>query len=491
MAAAAAAAASIRSASLDMEWMSFMSGENCVVAGGSHPTAHTQNIGNKYSNSCSSIARGRHGGHDGHDGHCDTEVCGDDGCDHATDVDADADDAADFERSPTPDDDDDASEIAEATETTDILNESFTTGEPSPLYISTKTMIAYLDTTVPIFDIFWKIPVIEYHMPAEGIVKKQIKITSHSPEELTEVDKKLVAEPRAVVQQITHVNHYQNGAANKRVFKDVKKVTVGLSTKDIISVRQKKRGVFYNCFVVNVRILLDGRFQEIHIKVFNTGKLEIPGIRSDAVLSYAIEKLCQVLSPLMEKPVSATPEGFRTVLINSNFHCGFGIDREKLNRILKQKYKLLSLYDPCSYPGVQCKFYFKPEFGCEFVNVSAHSMSQDGVCRCAKKCGKTGRMASEGTCIEVSFMIFRTGSILIVGRFGEDILTYVYNWIREVLIAEKPRMQLSYGDYDDAMSVMSGFTSQTGFSKPVSTKKGADMTDSRRRKRMITISEMV
>ena len=47
--------------------------------------------------------------------------------------------------------------------------------------------------------------------------------------------------------------------------------------KDILSYRGKKRGAFYNCFVIILRIKIDNAFQEIHVKIFNTGKMEIPG----------------------------------------------------------------------------------------------------------------------------------------------------------------------------------------------------------------------
>ena len=37
------------------------------------------------------------------------------------------------------------------------------------------------------------------------------------------------------------------------------------------------------------------------------------------------------------------------VLINSNFNCGYFIDRTKLYNVLKYDYKIHSLYDPKSY----------------------------------------------------------------------------------------------------------------------------------------------
>jgi hypothetical protein len=44
------------------------------------------------------------------------------------------------------------------------------------LYISTKTKVLFLNQEIDIQSIFWKINIIEYWKPEEGIVKKQMKI---------------------------------------------------------------------------------------------------------------------------------------------------------------------------------------------------------------------------------------------------------------------------------------------------------------------------
>ena len=49
------------------------------------------------------------------------------------------------------------------------------TPECSKIYISTKTKIAFLNTGINLSDMFWKIPVILYETPKEGVIKKQIK----------------------------------------------------------------------------------------------------------------------------------------------------------------------------------------------------------------------------------------------------------------------------------------------------------------------------
>ena len=46
----------------------------------------------------------------------------------------------------------------------------------SSLYISTKTKISYLNmNNIDIKDIFWKVPVLKYYTPRNGVIKKQMK----------------------------------------------------------------------------------------------------------------------------------------------------------------------------------------------------------------------------------------------------------------------------------------------------------------------------
>ena len=45
----------------------------------------------------------------------------------------------------------------------------------SDLYISTTTSICHLNTTIDIYNVFWKIPVMSYYSPKNGVVKKEMK----------------------------------------------------------------------------------------------------------------------------------------------------------------------------------------------------------------------------------------------------------------------------------------------------------------------------
>ena len=59
--------------------------------------------------------------------------------------------------------------------------------QSTPIYISTKTNIAYLNSPVDIRNVFWEIPTIPYSLASEGIIKKQIKLNSLNMDELNEI----------------------------------------------------------------------------------------------------------------------------------------------------------------------------------------------------------------------------------------------------------------------------------------------------------------
>mgnify|MGYP003345190460 CR=1 FL=1 len=63
--------------------------------------------------------------------------------------------------------------------------------ECEPLYISTKTKVLFLNQTIDLNDIFWKIPILEYSKPQNGVIKKQMKFVSKCIEELDETKDKL------------------------------------------------------------------------------------------------------------------------------------------------------------------------------------------------------------------------------------------------------------------------------------------------------------
>ena len=289
------------------------------------------------------------------------------------------------------------------------------------IYISTKSKIAYLNQAIDLKKIFWDIPVIPYATPKNGVIKKQIKFNSVDQEELNFIQNKLKQELFVDEQIITSINN----PTGRIKFKDIRKISIGISKKDIMSYRCKRKSAFYNCFVIILRIKILDAFKEFHVKVFNTGKLEIPGIQNDHIFEEVLINIVAAIKPYM--PIVENEDAVElnykqistTVLINSNFNCGFYINREILYDILKFKYNIQAIYDPCSYPGVQCKFYYNPDK--EVQNGSKISEEEKSLYK---------------NIVAVSFMIFRTGSILIVGMCDDSVLYVIYEFLKVLLVNE-------------------------------------------------------
>ena len=71
--------------------------------------------------------------------------------------------------------DDEFNEESDELNSTIIFNGS--APEPTDIYISTKSKIAYLAEPIDL-KIFWEIPVMPYATPLNGVIKKQIKLNS-------------------------------------------------------------------------------------------------------------------------------------------------------------------------------------------------------------------------------------------------------------------------------------------------------------------------
>jgi len=262
----------------------------------------------------------------------------------------------------------------------------------SDIYISTTTKISYFDKPVDLFTTFWEIPIISYSSQSCGCVKKQIKYTLQDQDTLQFVENQIKKYKVYNMQQISYLNNPE-----KNIYKDVRKINIGLCEKDITSLRSKKKGAFYNCYVLILRLFDDvqKKYKETHVKVFNTGKLELPGIKCKhfykTVLSYLTKMFnehCNISYTVCDK--------HETVLINSNFSCGYCINREKMARLLQEKYLFETAYDPCSYPGIMSKWVIP------------------------------------NTNNRISFMIFRTGSVLIVGKCCEEDIFNLYSILKTI-----------------------------------------------------------
>ena len=313
-------------------------------------------------------------------------------------------------------------------------NNSDVPPKASDIYISTKSKIIFLNSGIDLKTVFWNIPVIPYSAPLNGVIKKQMKFNSTTQEELEFIQSKLVGELYTEEHIITNINN----PSGRIKFKDVRKISIGLCKKDLLSYRCKKKSAFYNCFVLIVRMKNEkgDDFKEHHVKIFNTGKIGITGVRTEEGFYVLLKKVIEIIQPFVEMKLEYIEKSSETILINSNFNTGFFINREALYDILQLKYNIEAIYDPCSYPGIQCKFYYnmnkKQQNGCQNVNDSKNDTKND-VLDINTIIKESNLEVTLNMNVKVSFMVFRTGSVLIVGKCDENVLLIIYEFLKRIL----------------------------------------------------------
>ena len=357
------------------------------------------------------------------------------------------------------------------------------------LYISTQTKIFYLNVDyLDVTKIYWNLPILEYGIPEIGIIKKQMRMIFKSPEEYDIYAQKIQEIPYYTEKIIKQIN---NPNARKTKFKDERKLTVGISKKDIMNCHGKEKKAFINCFAMILRMkssVKANQFHEVHVKVFNTGKITIPGIvdNDDNLLEFTKQYIIDILQPNIDIPIHLIPEEdipmlkkivrnkkgeislpfdnenidpisnsipnpnsnpnkiipklpknshyeyFKQqsgVLINSNFNCGFYIDQMKLMEILQEKYKLEPTYNKSNYPGVKCKFYLNNDLP---LDISVQSGRIDEI----DKNMKVFELKNDTKYTKITFVIFRTGNNLILGNFSKKILLFIFDFVKNILMSE-------------------------------------------------------
>jgi hypothetical protein len=402
-------------ASLDLEWQQFLN----------NPDSSTSRakVKPKVELRENDLGNAHHADHDDNDND-DNNNNDNDNDNDDNDNDNDSDDNIGFDH-------DDAASVPES----DILAlTEETQPKCTPIYVSTKTKISYLTSPIDIHSVFWRIPVLKYAVPMEGTIKKQMKFSTSDPAELAEIRAKLKHEAACVNEFV--IEHIENPEGRIK-FKDQRKISIGLCKKDIVSYRIKQKRAFFNCFVVILRIVDEDdehrNFKEMHVKVFNTGKLEIPGLKTDAMLHKVQTLLVNLLRPIVGTHLDFQRDQSETVLINSNFKCGYYINRDAMYNLLKYKYRINCNYDACSYPGIQCKFFYVQGASDQTGQQPVQNPTDDAITMTNKH--KKARNDTKAH-YEVSFMIFRTGSVLIVGKCNEDVLHEIYDFIRTMLETE-------------------------------------------------------
>ena len=352
-----------------------------------------------------------------------------------------------------------------------------------PLIISTKSNNAKLNGQsgdMDVWSMFWALDVIPYITRDEGVIKKQIKIQCKSPSELEALNQRLACIQSHTITKEQGTNteeHYKccfapncrkanqsastscySPACRRRAhlpFNYIAKLCIGVSSKDVKAHRVKEKNAFFNSFTMVLRVRYKSSFKEIVIKVFNKNVLSLPGMLDDELLNNSLALIDRVLgdASVIVNPnrprLAHIPGSISDVMVNSNFWCGFGLDRDKVVTLMREQCKLETSYDPSTYPGVICRFY---EARGEGVGKAL-----PGVCPCAKSCstlrigdkrktGKNKEPESPNSCVKLTFMLFRTGSVLIVGRCDRSLLQKVHNHVAMLLIENRALIENGPGE---------------------------------------------
>jgi TATA-box binding protein (TBP) (component of TFIID and TFIIIB) len=315
----------------------------------------------------------------------------------------------------------------------DTLNEEIIFNNNAPvcdeLNISTSTKVLFLNQEIDLYNIFWKLPIINYWTPECGIIKKQTKIKCITEEDYNDycLKKEQIKEyfNENILKQIN------NPDARRIKFKDERKITVGISKKDILNCRGKIKQAFYNCIVLIIRYFNNNIYNEMHIKIFNTGKIEIPGILNMETLEIAKKLIIKYLQPYINNELIFvdTNNDEKNVLINSNYNCGFSINLKILDTLLKNKYSIETSCDYDHYPGLKCKFYYNN-------NLLETSILQNGLINSIDRTQTLEELNNNKKYTKVNIMIFRSGCILIMGNFSNKILNFTYEYIQKILKTE-------------------------------------------------------
>jgi len=295
----------------------------------------------------------------------------------------------------------------------------------TPLHISTQTVIYKLNKPIPVYSIFWQLPVLPYTTAQEGIVKKQCRFELETKDEYTQLldDLKAVNTQNEYVKMKIQRERHQDiddqpeTAQKKKPFKDIRKISIGVSHKDIIHYNGKETLGFRNCISLTLRLLIEEQFHEFDVKVFKTGSIKICGVTYDDYIDKILKQVVLVLKPFVlptcnengqEEELAVCLDKFQRSFINSNFECGFLMDRDKFHCILKKQYKWSSKLDTGINQGLKCKLYYND-------------------------CGELTTSKSDVFNQKVWCTFFRTGSVNLCGKCSATVLQRLYDMVAQIL----------------------------------------------------------
>jgi TATA-box binding protein (TBP) (component of TFIID and TFIIIB) len=172
----------------------------------------------------------------------------------------------------------------------------------------------------------------------------------------------------------------------------------------------------------------------VNIKVFKNGNVQMTGLKSLQQGTEAINYLIREVQNIHDTKDTNIVQDFESLnninnrvrLINSDFKIGFDIKRDKLCKILQNKYNVFCSYEPCIYPGAKVQFFW-----------NSMRPTQTGICNCGElgfDCNGKGSGDGVGCCKKITVAVFQSGCIIITGAQAEIQIDDTYKFICDLIV---------------------------------------------------------
>jgi TATA-box binding protein (TBP) (component of TFIID and TFIIIB) len=242
---------------------------------------------------------------------------------------------------------------------------------------------------------------------------------------------------------------FDNSSANKENYICVKSIVNRKSIPDTIILNESFNGEtveydidkvgFSNCLIFEsstpIKNIIVNFIVEVNMFVFTSGKIKVAGCTTETQIDKAMNSLANnILSDNEEnKLFDITRNEFEiknksSTMINSDFRNDFEVKRFELDDLVREKYKLICSYEPCTHPAVIIKYYCN----------NSHD-DKSGRCLCRDLYGNKnfcvgrGDCTKEGGCKSVTILVFQSGKVIITGGRLLYQVNLAYNFIKTIL----------------------------------------------------------
>lgn len=171
---------------------------------------------------------------------------------------------------------------------------------------------------------------------------------------------------------------------------------------------------FFNSITLNMFI----NHGYVNLKLFDNGQIQMTGVNNEDVGKKCIDKTISLLNSnksVIDKEIVIS--NYKIALINSDYDCGFSIQRDILYDLLLNDMKLSVTYEPENYPGVKIQYFW--------------NNTKTGICNCKVKC--VGKGNNDMNCKKVTISVFQSGKIIITGAKSLEKLHDAYNFANNIL----------------------------------------------------------